>query len=422
MKRGADLKILLVQSPTGRLEAPIFPIGLAFIAGQLSRHEIKGLDLSLSNSYRSVLRDEIKSFNPDIIAFSLRNIDDSSYPVTYSYLRSFAELMNDVESWDGTVVAGGTGFSIYPDIIMEKFPRIDYGLPGEGETAFPELLDHLETDSPIEGWTGGRLLPWKQADLAKLQPPDYSFIDVSPYTHPDAVGVQSRRGCAFSCTYCTYSFLSGHLFRERPIEQIMGDIAALKALGISRFQFVDSVFNAPVAFFEELLSALEEADNEISWSAWIDETITPPQLERMRAAGAEKVDFSPDAITDKGLAKLGKRGRAADLLPAVRSARKAGLHVGINFFNGNPGEGFWAFLRKIFFTLRVRLTLGWKSTFVNIGTIRVYAHSPISEYMKNKGLVSEDCSFFEPVFFRRKGPGDWLYRLYGKLRRLRHGC
>lgn len=414
------MRILLVQSPTGRPEVPIFPIGLAFIAGQLSRHEVRGLDLSLSNDYRTILHEEIHTFNPDIIAISLRNIDDSSYPVTYSYVKPFTEIMKVLESWDGIVIAGGTGFSIYTDIIMEQHPRIDYGIPGEGEIIFPELIDHLERDTMIEGWNGGRILPWKPADLRKLSSPDYRFIDVSCYTLPDAIGVQSRRGCAFGCTYCTYGYLSGARIRERPVDQVIRDVTELMRLGVSRFQFVDSVFNAPEKYFEELLEALEEADCEISWSAWIDEEVTRKQLERMKIAGAVKVDFSPDAITDKGLKMLGKRMKAADLLPAVRSAREAGLQVGINFFNGNPAEGFWAFLMKIWFMLRVRLTLGWKSTFVNIGTIRVYAHSPLAGYLRRKGRVDEECTFFEPVFYKKHGPGDWFYRLFQRVRRMRH--
>ena len=415
------MRILLVQSPTGRSEAPIYPIGLAFIAGQLMLHELRGLDLSFDNNYRALLTDAIESFRPEAIALSLRNIDDSSYPVTYSYVNPFSDIMDVLESWEGIVIAGGTGFSIYPEIIMERFTRIDYGIPGEGEEMFPELIDHLEKGTTIEGWSGGRMLPWKQTDLSRLSPPDYRFIDISRYTVPDSIGVQSRRGCAFNCSYCTYSYLSGSGFRCRSVDKVIRDIRELEQLGVSRFSFIDSVFNAPENYFEELLRALEKSDCCISWSAWLDQNVTRSQLVRMKAAGAVKVDFSPDAITDKGLNKLSKRGKAADLLPAVTFARRAGLQVGINFFNGNPGEGFLAFLRKLWFMFRVRSTLGWKSTFVNIGTIRVYAHSPLAGYMKSKGIVDENCTFFEPVFFRSQGPGDWLFRLFQRLRRLKHG-
>ncbi len=415
------MKILLVQSPTGRVEVPIYPLGLAFLAGQLHGHQVRGLDLSMSIGNEEVLAREISEFSPDVTAVSLRNIDDSSYPVTHSYVEPFAGIMGLLEDWKGTVVVGGTGFSIYPGIIMKDFPRIDYGIPGEGEEMLPRLMDHLVKGSPVEGWDGSRLLPWKRTDLHRIAPPDYGALDLSGYPVPDSIGVQSRRGCAYGCTYCTYGYLGGHEFRTRPVEHVLQDIRQLENAGVGRFQFVDSVFNAPEEYFLRLLDALEEMDPDISWSAWLDEKVTPEQLRRMKAAGAVKVDFSPDAITDRGLRMLGKRGRAAELLPVVRAARSAGLQVGVNFFNGNPGEGLGAFLRKILFMLRTRLTLGWKDTFVNIGTIRVYAHSPMSEQMRSRGMVPGDCDFFRPVFWRGCGPGDWLYRLFQKARRLRHG-
>lgn len=400
---------------------PIYPLGIAYLAGQLGKHEISGLDLSLSDNSQAVLRKEIDDFIPDVIAVSLRNIDDSSYPVTYSFIPPFAEIMAVLDDWTGTVIVGGTGFSIYPNIILSKFPRIDYGLQGEGEEILPALLDYLENDIPIQGWDGAELLPDCRADLRSIAPPKYDLFDLAPYADSFGIGVQSRRGCAFHCTYCTYGSLSGKEFRERPVEHVIDDILELKRLGVKTFMFVDSVFNAPENFFMRLVKQIKQADTGLDWGAWLDEKITVEQLVAMKDAGAVKVDFSPDAITDKGLKLLGKRATASELLPAVKAARKTGLHTGINFFNGNPGEGFVALLRKLFFMLRARLTLGWRHTFVNIGTIRVYPGSPMSRQMLTEKTVPENCDYFEPVFCRPKGLADLLFRLFQRIKRLRHG-
>ena len=415
------MKVLLVQSPTGRPEAPIYPLGLAFLAGQLAEHSLAFIDQSLEKNSLPALERMLDQFTPDVICISLRNIDDSSYPVTFSYIEPFAAVMEKLEDWEGTIVLGGTGFSIYPELILERFPRVDFGLPGEGEETLPALLAHLETDIGIPGWSGGRLLPWGRADISAMKPPDYTFIDPAPYERNGGIGVQSRRGCAFSCTYCTYGYLSGKTFRLRPVEHVIDELRRLNELGVKEFMFVDSVFNAPEEYFEQLITAIRSAGLGLRWGAWLDESVTPDQLRRMRDAGAVNVDFSPDAFTDKGLRLLGKRGSASGLYPAVRAARKTGLRVGVNFFNGNPGEGLAAFLGKLFFMLRARLLLGWGSTFVNIGTIRAYAHSPIAAQMIKEGLVEPDCDFYLPVFYRTGGLGDKLYRLFQKIRRSRHG-
>jgi len=414
------LRVLLVQSPTGRVEVPIYPLGLAFLAGQLKGHELRGLDMSLGRFDPASLTRELQDFEADLVAISLRNIDDSSYPLTHSYVEPFTSLVKELENWQGTVLVGGTGFSIYPGIVMERHPRIDYGLPGEGESVLPEFLAYLEGGPGPEGWDEGRLLPWRKPDLACIGLPDYSVFDVSDYPVPDSIGVQSRRGCAYGCTYCTYGYLGGREFRTRPVSHVIQDIRQLEIMGVKRFQFVDSLFNAPEKYFLELLEALEQEGTSMSWSAWLDESVTSEQFRRMRSAGAVKVDLSPDAITDRGLRLLRKRSRSGDLLPAVRAARKEGLQVGINFFNGNPGEGLAAFLRKLAFMLRVRLLLGWRDTFVNIGTIRVYAHSPLARQMVETGMLPVDCDFYDPVFHRGRGPSDWLYRVFQRVRRLRH--
>jgi len=415
------VRILLVQSPTGRPGTPIFPIGLAYLAGQLKGHRIQGLDLSLHRDFRGVMESVLREFQPDVTAISLRNIDDSQYPVTYSYLKPFGEALDVLEEWPGKVIVGGTGFSIYPEMILLLHSRIDYGIPGEAEVLLPQLLSHLESGTGIDGWDGGRLLPSGRADLESIDPPDYGFIDLEPYTKTESVGIQTRRGCAFRCTYCTYGFLSGREFRLRPLQKVMDDLLSLKRAGITRFSFVDSVFNAPFSYFHSLLDEMKSADLGLTWSAWVDESITKEELLSMKEAGAAAVDISPDAITDRGLRMLGKRGRAADLMPVVKAARALGMRVTVNFFNGNPGEGFPALLKKLWFMVRARATLGWGGTFVHLGTIRVYAHSPIADQMVQSGTVEQDCDFFQPVFYRRRGPSDWFYRFFQFLRRVKHG-
>lgn len=415
------MRIILAQAPAGRPEPPVFPLGLAFLAGQLEGHDIRAMDLALHREPAAALHRAVGSFNPDVIGFSLRNIDDSSYPITHSYFLPFGELVRSLEDWDGTVVVGGTGFSIYPRQVMQRVPRVDYGIVGEAELEFPALMERIaEGDAPMRA--EGTLLEAGHVDLSLLNAPAYEAFDIEPYRGERySVGVQSRRGCPMGCTYCTYGYLGGKAFRRRPVENVVGDIATLEGLGLASFAFVDSLFNEPRDYFHALLDAIAESKTKLQWSCWIDESVTPADLERMVEAGARKVDFSPDAITDRGSSLLGKRAGTGRLFPLVRRARRAGLFVGVNFFNNNPGEGLMALLKKLLFTLRARLSLGWRNTVVNIGTIRVYEHSKLADEMREEGLVEPECDFFEPVFYGSPGPADCLYRLLSRIRRLRHG-
>jgi len=418
------MRVLLLQSPTGREEPEIFPLGLAFLAGGLDGHRVRALDLAVESRPEAALRRELASFEPEVAAVSLRNIDDSAYPVTHSYVAPFSRLMGWLGDYGGTVLVGGPGFSIYPRRILAGHPRIDLGVVGEAESALPEVLRRLESgELPRRASAGGdRIYDGTHSDLNSIASPRYDILDLSLYPADYAVGVQSRRGCPFGCRYCTYGFLGGRSFRMRPVEDVVSDVHGLAGLGAGSFSFVDSVFNHPAEYMRRLLDRLEAAPVRLRWSAWLDTDVAFEDLERMRRAGCDKVDFSPDALTGRGLRMLGKRGSFRETLQAVRRARSLDMSVTVNLFQGNPGEeGLPSLVAKLAFMAWARLWLGWSRTVVHIGTIRVYANSPMAEDFTASGRVPEGCDFYRPVFRRSRGAADLLYRFFQWLRRRRHG-
>ena len=408
------MRVLLVQSPVGRKEAPIYPIGLACLAGSLGDHQCSGLDLSLQESPGEALAARIELFNPDVVAISVRNIDDSSYPVTHWYLNSLDEIMGALENWRGTVVVGGAGFSIYPERIMELWPRIDFAMVGEGEIALPMLLAHI-AGAQAPSWLHNGIARPPRPSFEDIPLPDYSVFPASDYPGKGSVGVQTRRGCVFNCAYCTYKSLSGNGFRLRPVSSVVRDIEEVTRRGFTSFMFVDSVFDYPRAYFRELISALGEIQNIPAWGAWMSESVPLDSLDTMYRAGCRWVDFSPDVITEKGWKLMGKSGSLKQLWPVVKKARAVGLTVGINFFSASPGENLAALLMKFVFMFRARLFLGWKNTFINIGTIRLYKDAPLSDQLY------PGQELFEPVFYRPRGLADMIVRAFQAVRRFHHG-
>ncbi|MCD6588351.1 MAG: cobalamin-dependent protein [Candidatus Fermentibacteraceae bacterium] len=408
------MRVLLVQSPVGRKEAPIYPIGLACLAGSLVDHQCSGLDLSLQESPGDALAAELEVFAPDVVAISVRNIDDSSYPVTHWYLNSLDEILGALGNWKGTVVVGGAGFSIYPERIMKLWPRIDFAMVGEGEIALPMLLAHI-AGAPAPEWLHNGVARPPRPSLEDLSLPDYSVFPASDYPGKGSVGVQTRRGCVFNCAYCTYKSLSGNGFRLRPVSSVVQDIQEVTRQGFTSFMFVDSVFDYPRVYFKELISALGEIRNIPAWGAWMSESVPLDSLDTMYRAGCRWVDFSPDVITEKGWKLMGKSGSLKQLWPVVKKARAAGLTVGINFFSASPGENLIALIMKFVFMLRARLFLGWRNTFINIGTIRLYKDAPLSDQL----YPGEEL--FEPVFYRPRGLADMIVRAFQAVRRFHHG-
>ena len=406
------MRVLLVQSPVGRREAPIYPIGLACLAGSLRAHDCSGIDLSLKESPAEALKAKLDCVSPDVVAVSVRNIDDSSYPVTHWYLDSFGEVMEVLGRWKGTVIAGGAGFSIYPERIMKLWPRIDIAVVGEGELALPLLLDHLNGASK-PSWLHNCIAKPPRPSLENIPLPDYSVFPAGDYPGKGSVGVQTRRGCVFNCAYCTYKSLSGNGFRLRPVEHVIEDIREITEQGFDSFMFVDSVFDHPQNYYRQLVGAILKIEHIPAWGAWLSESVSPRSLEDLYRAGCRWVDFSPDVITEKGWRLMGKGGSLKRLWPAVKQARKAGLTVGINFFSASPGENFLALTQKFVFMAKARILLGWGNTFINIGTIRLYKGAPLSE------KLYPGKELFKPVFYRPRGLADLIIRAFQSIRRRR---
>ena len=199
------------------------------------------------------------------------------------------------------------------------------------------------------------------------------------------------------------------------------DIRSIRSLGATRFQFVDSVFDAPAPFFRELLAMVAGIPDGLEWGAWIDAGVQGEDIDAMAGAGCRKVDFSPDAITSAGMRRLGKAGDFGSIVRSVRRARAAGMDVGVNFFSGSPGEGLAELLAKFAFMFTARLLLGFRHTTVHIGTIRVYRGSRIAEDMKADGRVPADCDFLDPVFLPARGVAGRLFRAFQSVRSRRHG-
>ena len=98
-----------------------------------------------------MLENKLKAFNPEVVGISLRNMkvgmpgyqgDDFG---AARYDRSHQTSL----SWHQGG-AGGTAFSLYAEAMMKRVPS-DYGVWGEAEHRFPELLNKLDTPWEVKG-------------------------------------------------------------------------------------------------------------------------------------------------------------------------------------------------------------------------------------------------------------------------------
>ena len=147
-----SLRVLLISANTEKLPDPVFPLGAAYMAAVAERegHEVASIDLCFLEDVDAAVARKIAEFQPQVIGISLRNLDSSSYPENTSYIDDYRALLTTVRrESDAFVVLGGAGFTVMPATIMGAV-RADAGVVGEGEFAFPWILERLADGVSLE--------------------------------------------------------------------------------------------------------------------------------------------------------------------------------------------------------------------------------------------------------------------------------
>lgn len=310
------MKVLLLQSSLGSYFQATFPLGLAYLAACLNKHEVRILDLNVVPDPKKELRNVTENFKPDIIGISFRNFDSQTrLNFKYFYRENFQEDVKMIKNVcsDVPLVVGGSAFSLFAQEIMEENTMIDYGIYLEGEESFPELLDNLGTPQRVKGvfyrengqvkFTGNRSL----IDFSSLPSPNRDLVDMNLYTHLEGIGVQTTRGCRYHCSYCVYPFLNGAKLRLRSVSSVVDEIEELVTkYKISKFFFADSSFGIALKYAQDICQEIIKRGLDVQWGAYFDMNCDGTFLLLAQKAGCIWFIFSPDGYSTTALKGLGK--------------------------------------------------------------------------------------------------------------------
>ena len=336
------MKVLLVATNRMLTPFPVYPIGVDYVATALrDRHEVVVLDLACDGGEQA-LRTACRDFHPDVIGLSIRNVDsaETSNPDGFiPDLERIARLLR--QNSDARMVLGGPGFSIFPQALMRRLGA-DYGVAGEGE----RLGDFLD------GLAEGKLLPVPGllvGDVWREKPAPWTGTRQRMVASPNTLAhylrwggmlnVQTKRGCPYLCTYCTYPGIEGRKLRLFDPEGVALEWRALIEAG-AKFLFVtDSVFNSHVSHNLAIADALERSGLTTPWGAFFA-PLKPPRdyYQRLRRAGLTHAEFGTESLSPSMLKNYRKPFTVEHALAAHAAARAAGIHVAHYIMLGGPGE------------------------------------------------------------------------------------
>ena len=404
------MKILLSAANFCVEPLPVYPLGRGVVARALveAGHEVAQFDPLVcgSDAYAAEAERMLREFSPDAIGVSVRNIDVTDSCTVGG--QAFEQSLEVIRTWrrltDRPIVLGGPGFSMNPRAVLAA-SGADFGIAGEGERAVVELFNGIAAgkapprgtvmSGPTDTILGARYSR-KIADWYNRE------------THN--IPIQTKRGCPFRCVYCTYPMLEGHVIRPRPIEDVLADIAFVKAnWPESMVYFTDSVFNDPSRIWEELLRKMVERGLSVPWTGFITpHLLNDADVDLMADSGLISADLGVDGSTDATLAGLGKDFSFADVRRCCAKMLSRNVTVNANAMFGGPGET-WQTVKEGIANMR---SLEPVFSIIFCG-IRILSGAPLIAAARAEGVIPADWNDTEPLYYY--APGLDAARLHQEL-------
>ena len=411
---GAAMKVLLISANYEDINMLTLPMGLACVAVSVERagHEVKFLDLLPIKDHHAAVEEAIHCFQPEVIGVSVRNIDNQSMDQARFLLDQAKEVVRLCREFSAApIVLGGAGYSIFPESALE-YLGADMGIQGEGEAAFPMLLERIEQKRDLSGIPGlyrvgkgfqGPLSYIRNLDEQPYPAPAFFAADDQPQTST-WLPYQTRRGCPLDCSYCSTVSIEGRITRKRSPAAVVTNLAEWVRSGFDNIFFVDNTFNLPVSYALELCRRITEAGLKITWRCIFNPgMISRPLVEAMAKAGCRDVSLGFESGCESVLQGMNKHFGAQEIRKASRLL--AEFHIKrIGFLLlGGPEETKASVEESLAFADSLKLD----ALKLTVG-IRIYPNTGLARRAITEGLIAPGDSLLYPRFYLAEELKPWL--------------
>lgn len=421
------MRVLIIS--TNREKAPfaVAPIGAAHLIPPLEAagHPTELLDLCFSRFPERAVAKTVRQFKPQLIGISMRNLDNCMYGSPTSYHEEVQRVITAVKGTTAApIVIGGSGVSVLPHALM-AYLDVSCAVVGEGETSLPAIAGALETGGRLDTIPGviirqdGRFQsrpPDFATDVDSLSPYAYDRIDYQKYFKRGGfVGLQTKRGCNFSCVYCNYRTLEGARIRRRSPGRCVDDIQQIVSdTGLRDFFFTDSVFNWPRDHALEICEQIVRRRVKIRWMAYCNPAGFDQETATLfKASGCAGVELGLDAVTDEMLENMGKGFGRQDISRTYAALTKTDIPFAVFLLFGGPGDSY----DNMVDTQRLLSEFGKaNAVFASIG-IRIYPDAPIHQIALDQGVLSGEEDLLTPVYYLSPRLGEDIIARLDRLAR-----
>jgi radical SAM superfamily enzyme YgiQ (UPF0313 family) len=295
------------------------------------------------------LFEEVKAYNPDLIAFSVVTYH---YQLALYYAESCKKVCPNVK-----IVFGGMHVSFVPEIVIAH-DFIDYIVIGEGEPAFPEIIKHIgkgnSSEPIINTWYKSKdkqIIKGKQIgfiqNLDDLPQYDFSLLKElnsgKPFSYYPTM---TSRGCPYNCSYCFNHYFrnipeeKSNYIRRRSVKHVMEELKhAKEEFAIQTIEFWDDIFIYDKKWLKEFLDAYKK-EIAVPFKCYIHVHLFDEDMAMwLNDAGCKWVDFGIQHINEEYRKKYLKRHETnANIVNALNLLRKYDIVSYADYIVGLPGD------------------------------------------------------------------------------------
>ncbi|MCX6004005.1 MAG: radical SAM protein [Chloroflexi bacterium] len=412
------MRILLVSGNKPGERLPVFPLGLAYLAGSLNKmgHEIIGFDVAFHRDYKEPLKKAIAEFCPEAIGISLRNLDNQRYSSPISFLPEARAVVKVCqESSKAKIIVGGSGFSIAPEQLL-NYLGADLGIVGEGERAISDLAQAIEERSDcgniprvvVRGHGRTKMAkPRRIEDPGSLELPNRDIFEPRKYLQAGVVlNVRTKRGCPFKCIYCTTPQIEGSKMRVITLQKVVNELEILKEVyGTDEFYFTDNIFNYPAKHAESICEEIISRRLNIKWYCIANPcSLSKDLLRLMKEAGCYGLSLGNESGSPQMLRNLRKNFTVEQVSQSCSYCRELGINYTCFLLLGGPGENRGTVEESISTMERLKPD----SLSITIG-IRVYPNTELARIAKDEGILDVHSDLLSPTFYLSHKIRDWIF-------------
>ncbi len=438
-------RILFVWLPVRK----IYPVGIGYLANWIHREHpevaIEVLDLTRFEEpdQMSALSRKIAEFSPDLLAYSWRDVQifaphegDNSLRRAFEFYYSPNLLTRAYAAWDGVrmvwkyrsefhkklrfiregvrrapgaqVMVGGGAFSVFAEQIIRLLPEGVIGVVGEGEEAMIKLLEGRSLgDERVITRKGKQIILGKKEGAVEIRraPFDLAYLE-SVYPghemyHGKPVGIQTKRGCPYGCSFCLYTYIEGKRVYYRDPEDVVDEIRQYQERwGVRNFWFADAQFIPGVKAVPEavsLLKALRDSNLGITWSGYIRTSLISMEMAKLMVeSGMGDLEVAITSGSQEILDSLKMGFKLEGLMEGCRNLKEAGYKgkIILNYSLNAPGETPESLAEAVASYEAICDLFGPENVYPMVFFLAVQPHTSFEKRLMREGWLEEN---YDPI-------------------------